>query len=890
MDGKILLDWLNETGLGIINGIKDIEKGDFTYIGARGNTVIDYVIKNEIETEKSEKIDIIENIKSDHMKVVFSWEEEIEKTRENKKPTKYISWNDSDITKYKEKIKGIEKETNWTKIKEKIQSALQWKEARKENKYNKERWWDEECDKKKSELIRIIKLVKEGKVNTETRNEKRKEYKWTIKKKKEEFNTNLTKEIEKDKSMKKFWQALNETKKKRTTASKKIKKEEWAVHFRKQYGTNAKEYTEENLRQNKEQSNINEEEIEKIKGEVKEIIDKMKKRKAAGEDKIPNEAWIYGGEEIITAMAKCINKTWNDKIPEEWKAGIVKPVHKKGDKDKIENYRGIALMDTGYKIYVEWIKNKLEEEVKEKKILDRTQFGFRKGKGTIEAIYVIKEIIEQGIRKEKGKIFVCFTDLTAAFDKVKRNEIWKMLREREIDGRLIKKLEEIYKNTIVKINVDNEIVDVFMTTEGVRQGCPLSSELYNIAVSDLEKHMREGQRGGARLGNSRIWTIAYADDTALIAEDEESMRYMINRYVKYIKKKGLIINVDKTKMMCFRKAGGRRKKIEFKIGGKEIETVKKFNYLGYELKENNNEDAHMKYINGKVNSCMGKLWNFGERRFKDDWKLRMKIFDTMIQGIMTYGVEIWGWKEQKVLEKCQEKYIKWVMKLDRETPAYMFMIETGRKKLESLAAGRVLKWDKKMSRKEENSLEKICWEKRKKEYEKNRVEIKKGTKEWERRALMEKVGYSGRIWIKKVEQDMDEMELRKKVDDIHLQEWRASLEKSSYAKEIKEIIGKDSNIHSEVIKYTKDALETFYRFKLGSENRESKYWRSEEEKLCRMCGEEIESIRHILEKCRITGEDRDWKSQLNGDRKCLARIKRINWLRKNKENRENNNG
>lgn len=48
-----------------------------------------------------------------------------------------------------------------------------------------------------------------------------------------------------------------------------------------------------------------------------------------------------------------------------------------------QNYKGI--MDTRYKIYAEWIK-RLLEELEEKEVLDRTQFGFRKGKGTTEVI------------------------------------------------------------------------------------------------------------------------------------------------------------------------------------------------------------------------------------------------------------------------------------------------------------------------------------------------------------------------------------------------------------------------------------------------------------------------------------------------------------------------
>lgn len=133
---------------------------------------------------------------------------------------------------------------------------------------------------------------------------------------------------------------------------------------------------------------------EEIKSEVQDIIRNMKKCKAPGEDGITNEGRIYGGEEV-----------WDGNgIQEEWKGGnggIIKPIYKKGCKEDEGNYRGITLMDSGYKIYAEWLRRRLNREMGEK-IKDKIQYGFRKGRCTMEAIYVVSEIIEKHISKEKG--------------------------------------------------------------------------------------------------------------------------------------------------------------------------------------------------------------------------------------------------------------------------------------------------------------------------------------------------------------------------------------------------------------------------------------------------------------------------------------------------------
>jgi hypothetical protein len=44
------------------------------------------------------------------------------------------------------------------------------------------------------------------------------------------------------------------------------------------------------------------------------------------------------------------------------------------------------------------------------------------------------------------------------------------------------------------------------------------------------------------------------------------------------------------------------------------------------------------------------------------------MLESMIESRLMYGAEIWGWKEQEEIEKVQEKYLRGVLGVDRETP------------------------------------------------------------------------------------------------------------------------------------------------------------------------------------------------------------------------------
>ena len=89
-------------------------------------------------------------------------------------------------------------------------------------------------------------------------------------------------------------------------------------------------------------------------------IEKLKRHKSPGIDHIPAELIKAGGRIFRSEIHKYINSTWNkEELSEEWKESIIVLLHKKGDKTDCNNYRGLSLLSTTYKILSNILLSKL---------------------------------------------------------------------------------------------------------------------------------------------------------------------------------------------------------------------------------------------------------------------------------------------------------------------------------------------------------------------------------------------------------------------------------------------------------------------------------------------------------------------------------------------------
>lgn len=266
---------------------------------------------------------------------------------------------------------------------------------------------------------------------------------------------------------------------------------------------------------------------------------------------------------IGEAMWKLLNKIWKGGGEYRKKKGVIGPIFKKGEKNETKNYRGVTLMNTAiirYKVYASILNERLGEEVKDK--LEEGQFGFRKGRGMKNAVYVLNHVVDRELGKKRGKVFACFADLKAAFNRVDRRMLKERMEKIGVSETLRKSKMETYKETKNTIKLGERSTEEFWTRKGVRQGCPMSPTLFNIYIADLEEEMRKEQTGEIMVGRRKIWVLTYADDIVLMAKREGELKEMLKRFEKFLEKRRLKLSPEKTKVLVFEKGRGRTRKRE----------------------------------------------------------------------------------------------------------------------------------------------------------------------------------------------------------------------------------------------------------------------------------------------------------------------------------------
>lgn len=171
------------------------------------------------------------------------------------------------------------------------------------------------------------------------------------------------------------------------------------------------------------------------------------------------------------------------------------------------------------------IERKIEETSSE------DQFGFRKNTGTREAILVLRLIVEKKICKST---FNAFVDIEKAFDDVNWEIMFKIMKRARIATTKRILLYQLYKNEKAIIKMGD--IQKVQNKERCQTRMYLSPLIFNAYIQEAIDIIRERIQLGIKVNGYRIDMLRFADNIAIIAENEKDLINILETLKQAMKK------------------------------------------------------------------------------------------------------------------------------------------------------------------------------------------------------------------------------------------------------------------------------------------------------------------------------------------------------------------
>ena len=235
---------------------------------------------------------------------------------------------------------------------------------------------------------------------------------------------------------------------------------------------------------------------------------------------IPAELFQILKDDAVKVLHSLCQQIWKtQQWLEDWKRSVFILIPKTGNVKECSDYHTVVLISHASKVMLKILQVRFQQYVNWE-LLD-VQTGFRKGKGTRDQIANISWIIEKA-REFQRNIYFCFIDYAKVFEWIDHNKLWKILKEMGIPEYLTCLPINLYAGQDATVRTGHGTMDWFQIRKGVRQGCILSPCLFNLYTEYIMWNVGlDESQAGIKISGRNINNFRYADDTTLMAENEE---------------------------------------------------------------------------------------------------------------------------------------------------------------------------------------------------------------------------------------------------------------------------------------------------------------------------------------------------------------------------------
>ena len=306
---------------------------------------------------------------------------------------------------------------------------------------------------------------------------------------------------------------------------------------------------------------------------VSKHIKKLKNTSSYGCDGIPTHIVKTSIEVLLAPITRIINSSISQgKYPDSWKLGTVIPIHKKGSKKEVGNYRPVSLLPVVSKVLESVINSQIMYHVEKYELLPNSQHGFRPKRSTTSALLSLTTHWDMNLKKHKF-VGALMLDLSAAFDTLSADILCEKLEILRFDKTTVDWIKSYMTGRRQKTRMGNTTSTPIEVTVGTPQGGILSPLLFSLYITDIE-----------------LWTdsfvSSYADDmTITLSSDSlENLKLRLAReaekLLSYMASNFLGANAQKTEFLLMSRGNKHLSNEHIEIGNSLIYSKDSVKLLG----------------------------------------------------------------------------------------------------------------------------------------------------------------------------------------------------------------------------------------------------------------------------------------------------------------------
>ena len=343
--------------------------------------------------------------------------------------------------------------------------------------------------------------------------------------------------------------------------------------------------------------------------EMTKYLKKCKNNVSPGSSGFTNDFYKFFWRDIKHFVINSVEYAFDhNRLSATQSLGIINIIPK-GEKDKryLNNWRPLTLLNTLYKLISGCIAERIKPALPN--LIHPDQKGFVAGRYIGEAIRTTYDTLN--FAKENNRAgLILLIDFEKAYDSISFLFIQKCLTFYNFSDDIIKWVNILLYNFNAVINHCGNMSERFEIGRGCRQGDPIASYLFILAIEILAHRLRsdEGVQG-FKVWETRNLMEIYADDlTIFLKPCGQNLRNVVNNLTNFYKLSGLKISISKTKAIWF---GSQCNSDEILCPDLGLKWVREFTLLGINF--TNNLDNMQSNFTDKIDKVEKMLSNWSYR-------------------------------------------------------------------------------------------------------------------------------------------------------------------------------------------------------------------------------------------------------------------------------------